>query len=59
MENQNNQVTRQSKLDVDLAIEARWVAPVTQISRLLENTSVILREGIIVDILPRLEAGSR
>ena len=59
MENQNNQVTQQPKLDVDLAIEARWVAPVTQMSRLLENTSVILREGIIVDILPRLEAGSR
>lgn len=59
MENQNNQVTQQPKLDVDLAIEARWVAPVTQMSRLLENTSVILREGVIVDILPNFEASTK
>lgn len=59
MENHNNLVTQQPKLDVDLAIEARWVAPVTQVSRLLENTSVILSEGGIVDILPKFEASSR
>lgn len=56
MENQNNQVTHQLKIDVNLAIEARWVAPVTQNTRLLENTSVILKEGVIVDILPTIEA---
>jgi 5-methylthioadenosine/S-adenosylhomocysteine deaminase len=59
VENQNNQVTQQPKIDVSLAIEARWVAPVTQNTRLLENTSVILKQGVIVDILPTVEASSK
>lgn len=59
MENQNNQVTQQPKVDVDLAIEARWIAPVAQTARLIENSSVILRQGVIIDILPVFEANDK
>jgi 5-methylthioadenosine/S-adenosylhomocysteine deaminase len=59
VENQINQVAHQPKIDVDFAIEARWVAPVTQNTRLLENASVLLKQGIIIDILPTVEANSK
>lgn len=36
---------------VDLAIEARWIAPMTP-ARLLERHSLIVRHGRIVDVLP-------
>lgn len=54
VENLNNQGTAISKIEVDLAIDACWIAPVTQANRLLENFSVIVKQGVIVDVLPTL-----
>ncbi|MEY3743673.1 MAG: hypothetical protein RLZZ541_728, partial [Pseudomonadota bacterium] len=44
----------QSPVDVDLVIEARWVATVAGNQAVLENHAVVVQDGIIVDILPTL-----
>lgn len=41
---------------VDLAIEARWVAPVLPRAAVLEHTTVVIDQGIIRDLLPIHEA---
>jgi 5-methylthioadenosine/S-adenosylhomocysteine deaminase len=41
---------------VDLVIEVRWLVTVTESHEVLENYSVVVQAGIIVDILPALEA---
>jgi 5-methylthioadenosine/S-adenosylhomocysteine deaminase len=46
----------QSTVDADLIIEARWIATVASNRAVLENHSVIILTGIIVDVLPTLEA---
>jgi len=38
--------------EITLAIEARWIAPVTEHARLIERASVIVSDSNIVDVLP-------
>lgn len=44
---------------VDLLINARWVAPVVPENALYQDCSVAVRDGRIVDLQPRAEAGRR
>ena len=41
-----------SNLNADLIIEARWIASATTAQPILENYSVVIQAGIIVDVLP-------
>lgn len=41
----------QSDVNADLIIEARWIATATEAQPLLENYSVVIQAGIIVDLL--------
>ncbi len=43
----------------DLRIEARWIAPMTSRNSVLEDHSLVLRDGKILDILPTAGAGER
>lgn len=47
-----------TEINADLIIEARWVVPVVPQSVVLENTSVVLRHGKIIDILPSNQASA-
>ena len=54
MINDNNSLY--TTIQADLVIEARWIATVIANLPLLEDHSVIILAGIIVDVLPILEA---
>jgi 5-methylthioadenosine/S-adenosylhomocysteine deaminase len=43
----------------DLCIEARWIAPMAAQNQLLENHSLMIRDGRILDILPSVVARER
>jgi 5-methylthioadenosine/S-adenosylhomocysteine deaminase len=43
----------------DLSIEARWIVPMTLPGRVLENHTVVVRDGRILDILPSADAALR
>lgn len=49
-------MTENPSTKVDLAIEARWVAPVLPRAAVLEHTTVVIDQGIIRDLLPIHEA---
>jgi 5-methylthioadenosine/S-adenosylhomocysteine deaminase len=49
-------MVKSSQSPVDLVIEARWVATVAANQAVLENYSVVVQSGIIVDVLPILES---
>lgn len=51
-----NQAPTQSPMEVDLIIEARWLATVVKNAPLLENHSVIVQNDTIVDLLPTAQA---
>ena len=51
-------MTDSSKKNVDLMIDARWVIPVVPQNQVLENTSVVIHQGNIVDIAPTAIARS-
>lgn len=40
------------KTAVDLVIQPRWIIPIIPRGAILENMSVIIKDGRIVDILP-------
>lgn len=44
--------TSQSPINVDLIIEARWIATVSAKQRLLENHSVVIQAGVMIAVLP-------
>ena len=44
---------------VDLLIETRWVVPVEPRNVVLQDHAVAVRDGVIVDVLPRAEAHAR
>lgn len=46
----------QSPVSADLVIEARWIAMVVANQAVLENHAVVVQAGVIVDVLPTLEA---
>lgn len=46
----------QSPVNADLVIEARWIATVVANQAVLENHAVVVQAGVIVDVLPTLEA---
>jgi 5-methylthioadenosine/S-adenosylhomocysteine deaminase len=48
-----------SQLTADLIIEARWILPMTEPRALLENHSLAVKNGRIVDLLPQAAARSR
>jgi len=52
----NSNLSPLATSNMDLIIEARWIASVTQQQPLLENYSVIIQAGIIVELLPISEA---
>jgi len=52
----NSNKLYQSTINADLAIEARWIATVSTNQSVLENHSVVVMAGIIIDIVPTLEA---
>src|SRR5260370_11926057 len=43
----------------DLRIEARWIAPMTARNVVLEDNSLLVRDGRILDILPNARAAER
>ena len=49
-------MVKSSQSPADLVIEARWVATVAANQSVLENYSVVIQSGIIVDVLPILES---
>ena len=49
-------MVKSSQSPADLVIEARWVATVAANQSVLENYSVVVQSGIIVDVLPILES---
>src|SRR5580698_4804934 len=44
---------------VDLRIEARWIAPMSARDMVLEDHSLLVRDGRILDILPSAVAAER
>ncbi len=44
-------MTEQTKKQVDLIIEARWVLPIVPRSKMLERTAVVVSNGVIQDLL--------
>lgn len=44
---------------VDLVIDARWIVPIEPADCVLENHSLVVNAGRILDLLPTMEAGSR
>ncbi len=46
-------------IDVDLIIEARWIASMAQDFVLLEHHAVVVKAGLIVALLPSVEARQR
>lgn len=46
----------QTTVNADLMIEARWIATVVSNQPILENHTVIVQDGLIVEILPIVEA---
>ena len=45
-------MTDNSKINIDLIIEARWVLPVVPRNKVLENTALVIHQGNIVEIAP-------
>jgi 5-methylthioadenosine/S-adenosylhomocysteine deaminase len=43
----------------DLCIEARWIAPMTERGCVLENHTLVVRDGRILDLLPSAAAAGR
>jgi 5-methylthioadenosine/S-adenosylhomocysteine deaminase len=43
----------------DLSIEARWIVPMTARGRVLENHTLVVRDGRILDLLPSVDAAER
>ena len=43
----------------DLSIEARWVVPMTSRRQLLEDHTLVVRDGRILDLLPSTDAADR
>jgi 5-methylthioadenosine/S-adenosylhomocysteine deaminase len=43
----------------DLCIEARWIVPMTMPGGILENHTLVVRDGRILDLLPSLSAAER
>jgi 5-methylthioadenosine/S-adenosylhomocysteine deaminase len=43
----------------DLSIDARWIVPMTARGRVLENHTLVVRDGRILDLLPRADAAER
>jgi 5-methylthioadenosine/S-adenosylhomocysteine deaminase len=43
----------------DLSIEARWIVPMTTRGRVLENHTLVVRDGRILDLLPAADAAER
>jgi len=48
-----------SATPADLRIEARWIVPMSARNAVLENHSLVVRDGRILDILPSLLAAQR
>jgi 5-methylthioadenosine/S-adenosylhomocysteine deaminase len=44
---------------VDLRIEARWIVPMNTPGKVLENHTLVIRDGRIVDLLPTAAAAAR
>ena len=44
-------MTEQTKKQVDLIIEARWVLPIVPRNKMLERTAVVISNGVIQDLL--------
>src|SRR5258708_23142125 len=43
----------------DLSIEARWIVPMTTRGRVLQNHTLVVRDGRILDLLPTADAAER
>jgi 5-methylthioadenosine/S-adenosylhomocysteine deaminase len=43
----------------DLSIEARWIVPMNARGRVLESHTLVVRDGRILDLLPRAQAAER
>jgi 5-methylthioadenosine/S-adenosylhomocysteine deaminase len=43
----------------DLRIDARWIVPMTTPHRVLENHTLVVRDGRILDLLPSADAAAR
>jgi 5-methylthioadenosine/S-adenosylhomocysteine deaminase len=43
----------------DLSIDARWIVPMTVRGRVLENHTLVVRDGRIIDLLPSADAAAR
>src|ERR1700688_2510938 len=43
----------------DLSIDARWIVPMSARGRVLENHTLVVRDGRILDLLPSADAAER
>src|SRR5450631_870779 len=43
----------------DLSIEARWIVPMTARGQVLENHTLVVRDGRILEVLPTVDAAQR
>jgi 5-methylthioadenosine/S-adenosylhomocysteine deaminase len=48
-----------STVHADICIEARWIAPMNEHGRVLENHSLVVRDGRILDLLPSAAASEK
>lgn len=48
-----------SKLNIDLALSASWIVPVVPEGRILEDCTLIINDGQIIDIVPRKTADQK
>ncbi|GAC1308503.1 MAG: hypothetical protein NVSMB10_14820 [Steroidobacteraceae bacterium] len=48
-----------SAIPADLTVTARWLLPMTCATEMLENQTLVIRDGRIIDILPHADATAR
>ncbi len=48
-----------AKQEIDQIVDARWIVPVEPAATLLENHSLAIHDGLIVALLPTVEANKR
>ncbi len=59
IENSSDKPSSTAKLEVDLLISAKWLATVDSDNTLLKDHTVVVNQGIIVDILPTISVAEK
>jgi len=54
-----NSAQETKKREIDLIIEARWIIPIEPANTVLENHSLVIQDGLILDLLPSITVAER